>query len=75
MHLAKVRVDDRERSFALLILNARQAEHASQLFSRHFHWAGRWRSSGCGLRESGGHRRVKSHVAFDLLKDLVNVTV
>ena len=31
--------------------------------------------SGCGLRESGGHRRVKSHVAFDLLQDLVDVTV
>ena len=75
MDLAEVRIDNSKRGFALLILNAGEAKHASQHFSWHSQWAGRRRISGCGLRESGRHRGVKRHVSFDLLQDLVNVAV
>ena len=40
-----------------------------------FNGPGDGRISGCGLRESGGHRGVKSHVALDLLQHLVDVSV
>ena len=37
--------------------------------------AWRWSGSRCGLREGGRHRGVESHVTFNFLKHLMDVTV
>src|SRR5271156_6715416 len=50
-------------------------QHASQLVSRHLHWSGRIGLTRLRLRKCRGHRRVKRHIAFHLLHDLVNVPV
>src|SRR5262249_48117647 len=48
---------------------------AAKFFRGDFHWPRRWRGSGSRLRKGGRHRGVESDVAFDLLQDLMNVTV
>src|SRR6266404_6376566 len=75
VRLAEVGIDDGEGCFALLILNARQAKHAPQFFSRHSHRTGRRRGSRSWLREGSRHSRVESHVTFDFLQHLMDMTV
>ena len=68
-------VGDRDRVIYAVKRHAGEPEHFPQPIVGHLHRARRRRRAWRGLREGGRHGRVKRDVAFDLLHDLMNVTV
>src|SRR5262249_26566274 len=69
------RIHDRQRRIDLRELDVGHAQVFAQLASRNGHRARRFGLAGLWLRKGRRARRVKGHVALDLLHDLMDVTV
>src|SRR5215470_5198280 len=68
-------VDDGEPLLPAFEGDVGDAENRAQFVVGDFHRSGRRSGTRCGLRERGRHRGMEGRVAFDLLHDLVDVTV
>src|SRR5579863_5522241 len=68
-------VDEGERFVALRDRDGRQSKLAAELIGGNKHRPGRRRATGSRLRERRRQRGVEGHVAFDLLRQLVDVAV